>query len=67
MFLCDKCGASDAYRINIEWFLEDDPHNKEKCDLCFDCLLKAFILLLNRLPKEERSNWLKAYLRNIIQ
>lgn len=66
MFTCDKCGTLDAYRINIEWFLEDDT-NKEKCDLCFDCLLKGFILLLNRLPKEERSNWLKAFTRNIIQ
>jgi len=60
---CDRCRCSNATR----YFIHVSEDGKEDVDLCMNCVVAMGGCLLNRVPDEEKQNWLKAFLQGIIR
>jgi hypothetical protein len=68
MFSCDRCKENSNLRLFITVGYDEAKNPiKVTTDLCNSCLVNMIIRLVNRLPKEDRHSWLKAYVDGVIQ
>ena len=61
VYKCDRCKVNDAVRLHVSIRGEEMKMSKEVIDICTDCAIMGFGLLLRQVDEKERAAWIRQF------